>query len=168
MWKILSPRSSIDELTSKLMNLGQELPITKSKTRNFPMKTWETAIFNAHNYKFPSSISFLETIHMRRNIEQLVRMEGTPEKIFNNFVLRYGFPKTLHHDQGGEFETSCFSGWRSCQVCKRHGRPRIIHKVMEKLNDSIGQLSTCWRCRVRKRQDGKIIWISIPSIAPSA
>ena len=26
------------------------------------------------------------------------------EKIFNNCVLRYGFPRRLHHDQGQEFE----------------------------------------------------------------
>ena len=26
------------------------------------------------------------------------------EKIFNNYVLRYGFPRRLHHDQGQEFE----------------------------------------------------------------
>ena len=26
------------------------------------------------------------------------------EKIFNNYVLRYGFPHRLHHDQGQEFE----------------------------------------------------------------
>ena len=26
------------------------------------------------------------------------------EKIFNNYVLRYGFPSRLHHDQGQEFE----------------------------------------------------------------
>ena len=26
------------------------------------------------------------------------------EKIFNNYVLRYGFPRRLHHNQGQEFE----------------------------------------------------------------
>ena len=26
------------------------------------------------------------------------------EKIFNNYALRYGFPRRLHHDQGQEFE----------------------------------------------------------------
>ena len=30
------------------------------------------------------------------------------DKIFNNFVLKFGFPKTLHHDQGQEFECKLF------------------------------------------------------------
>ena len=29
-------------------------------------------------------------------------------KIYNNFVLRYGFPACLHHDHGGGFENELF------------------------------------------------------------
>ena len=26
------------------------------------------------------------------------------QKLYNDFVLRFGFPLKIHHDQGGEFE----------------------------------------------------------------
>ena len=28
----------------------------------------------------------------------------TADKLYNDFILRFGFPNKIHHDQGGEFE----------------------------------------------------------------
>ena len=32
------------------------------------------------------------------------------DSIFNDYVLKFGFPRKLHHDQGGEFENDLFKG----------------------------------------------------------
>ncbi len=34
--------------------------------------------------------------------------QAAAEKLFNNFVLQYGFPKRIHHDKGKEFNSNLF------------------------------------------------------------
>lgn len=36
------------------------------------------------------------------------------EKVFGDFVLKFGFPAKLHHDQGKEFEKKLFSRLEEC------------------------------------------------------
>lgn len=53
----------------------------------------------------------IPTYHFKSTLAKEQRNDediGTVEKVFNDFVLKFGMPSRLHHDQGREFENRFF------------------------------------------------------------
>ena len=76
-------------------------------------------------------------------------------KIYNDFVLKCGFPEKLHHDQGKEFENQLFTHLNKVSGVK-HSKTTPYHPMGN--GDSTGHYCQCCVPYLKSsRQIGKIM-----------
>ena len=56
------------------------------------------------------------------------------DRLYNGFMLRYGLPGKILHDQGREFENNQFSNYPSIAASNNSEPPLTTHKPMAKPN----------------------------------
>jgi len=57
------------------------------------------------------------------------------EKIYNDFVPRFGFPSRIHNDQGGEFENNLFRQLHKLSGVSKSRSAPTTRKGMRKLRE---------------------------------
>ena len=65
------------------------------------------------------------------------------DKLYNDLIMRFGFPETIHHDQGGEFETSFSTILRNRVGLNIHEQHPITRRVMGRSKGSTGRFYPC-------------------------
>nr|KAG5701585.1 hypothetical protein BaRGS_024835 [Batillaria attramentaria] len=89
---------------------------------------------SSHSAQYPASLvdqtfrqnvlTGLKDMEMRAYATRNKSAKTVAERIFNDFVLRFGLPARIHHDQGGEFENHLLRELhRLCGVASSHTTP---------------------------------------------
>ena len=85
--------------------------------------------------------------------------KAAAEKLYNNYILTYGFPSQIHHDCGREFHNSLFA--KLHQLCGvKSSKTTPYHSSRdgqtERMNQTI--ISMLKTLNKNQKQDGKVIY----------
>ena len=112
-------RADITHYVTKVCHcLKQRKPATHVSAPLQPIIS--TALFQLVSMDYvhlePSSGGYLLTLVIMNHYTRLAQAYATrdksaktaADKLYNVFIMRFGFLETIHHDQGGEFENKLF------------------------------------------------------------
>ena len=116
--------------------LKQRAPVTKTRAPLQPIMTTSpfelVSIDFVHLEKSCGGYEYILVIvdHFTRYVQAYATWNKSAKtaanKLYNNFILRFGFPHKVHHNQGGEFENKLFD--RLQQLCNTsHSRTTSYH-----------------------------------------
>ena len=82
---MICKHKSTEDYIQLFQSMATQKPSLKDTLRAF-VQDGETAIMNAHQSEFASSISFIDSVHVRRNIEHMIKNEYRLGESFFNKV----------------------------------------------------------------------------------
>ena len=125
-------------LITKKPNQPERAPLTPIES-NYPFEMISMDYLHLDRSKGRFEYALVICDHFTRFVQIYATKNksaiSAAEKLFNEFILHFGFPKRIHHDQGRKFDNKLFMCLHQLSgISESCTQPRIIRWVMDKSN----------------------------------